>query len=692
MICENCGKRQAVFQTHQLVDGRPTIIYLCEVCAEEFQSGGRKTSFLDQYGRDITELARQGKLDPVIGRKNEIERVINILSRRTKNNPVLIGDPGVGKTAIVEGLAQRIVDESVPEALRGKRIVSVDLALMLAGASHRGEFEERLKKTLEEVTRAKGEIILFIDELHTVVGAGAAQGAIDASNMLKPSLARGELQCVGATTLDEYRRYIEKDGALERRFQPVMVVEPTREEAIEILKGLSPRYEEHHRVRVSPEALKAAVEFSDRFISDRFLPDKAIDLVDEACAKKRLEAVIPASSGQISQVSRELERLQEKPRKTLAEMEKIEELSNLYSKKLEEIGGTHPVENIPEVGEQDIAKVVAAITGIPVEDISEDERSRLTKLEKRLHERIVGQEEAVTVVSSAIRRARAGLKDPNRPIGSFIFLGPTGVGKTELAKALAEALWGDENLMIRLDMSEYGERHTVSRLVGSPPGYVGYEEGGQLTEVVRRKPFSVILFDEIEKAHPDVFNILLQILEDGRLTDAHGKTVDFKNTVIILTANIGTDLISQAKVGFGGDKESRRSFEEIKDELMSHLQKSFRPEFLNRIDDVVVFHPLTEADVRKITDLLIERSGELVASQGIKMEVSAKARNFLAKKGFDPDLGARPLRRLIQREVENPISNSIVSGEYKEGQAVAVDLAGEKLTFQPLKKRVILKV
>ena len=692
MICENCGKRQAVFQTHQLIDGQATVIYLCEVCAEEFQSGGRRTSFLDQYGRDITELARQGKLDPVIGRKGEIERVIHILSRRTKNNPVLIGDPGVGKTAIVEGLAQRIIDESVPEALRGKRIVSVDLALMLAGASHRGEFEERLKKTLEEVIRAKGEIILFIDELHTVVGAGAAQGAIDASNMLKPALGRGELQCVGATTLDEYRRYIEKDGALERRFQPVMVVEPTRDESLEILKGLRPRYEEHHRVRVSDEALKAAVEFSDRFISDRFLPDKAIDLVDEACAKKRLEAVIPASSGNISQVSREMERLQEKPRKTLAEMDRIEELSHLYSKKLEEIGGIHQVENIPEVGEQDIAKVVAAITRIPVEDISEDERSRLTKLEKRLHERIVGQDEAVSVVSAAIRRSRAGLKDPDRPIGSFIFLGPTGVGKTELAKALAEALWGDENLMIRLDMSEYGERHTVSRLVGSPPGYVGYEEGGQLTEVVRRKPFSVILFDEIEKAHPDVFNVLLQILEDGRLTDAHGKTVDFKNTVIILTANIGTALISQARVGFGRDKEGRRSFEEIKEELMSHLQKSFRPEFLNRIDDVVVFHPLTEGDVRKITDLLIESSGKLMASQGIKMEVSAKARNFLAKKGFDPDFGARPLRRLIQREVENPISNSIVSGEYKEGQVVAVDLVGEKLTFQPLKKRVILKV
>ena len=688
MICENCGKRQAVFQTHQLIEGRPTIIYLCEVCAEEFQSGGRKTSFLDQYGRDITELARQGKLDPVIGRKAEIERVIHILSRRTKNNPVLIGDPGVGKTAIVEGLAQRAIAKEVPEALQGKRIVAIDLALMLAGASHRGEFEERLKKTLEEVTNAKGGIILFIDELHTIVGAGAAQGAIDASNMLKPALARGELQCVGATTLDEYRRHIEKDGALERRFQPVMVEEPTREEALEILKGLRPRYEEHHRVKISDIALKAAVELADRYISDRFLPDKAIDLMDEAGAKKRLDTSVPKT---VSTVSEELKRLQERSRKTIAEMERIEELVNLNSRESEG-WKTGILESIPEVGEQDIARVVSAITGIPVEDISEDERARLTKLEKRLHERIVGQDEAVNAVSSAIRRARAGLKDPERPIGSFIFLGPTGVGKTELAKALAEALWGDENLMLRLDMSEYGERHTVSRLVGSPPGYVGYEEGGQLTELVRRKPFSVILFDEIEKAHPDVFNVLLQILEDGHLTDAHGKTVDFKNTVIILTSNIGTGMISQAKVGFGREKENRRSFEELKEELLSQLQKSFRPEFLNRIDEVVVFHPLTGENVRKITDLLVEKSRDLLASQGIDMKVSAKARGYLSKRGFDPDLGARPLRRLIQREVENPISNGIVSGEYKEGTTVAVDLSGEKLTFQQLKKRVSIKV
>ena len=688
MICQNCGKRQAVFQTQQLVDGHPNIIYLCEVCAEEVRSGGKKSSTLDLYGRDITKLAEEGKLDPVIGRQKEIERVIHILSRRTKNNPVLIGDPGVGKTAIAEGLAQRIVDGSIPETLQGKRIIALDLALMLAGASHRGEFEDRLKKAVDEVVKAKGEIILFIDEMHTIVGAGAAQGAIDAANMLKPPLARGELQCIGATTLDEYRKHVEKDGALERRFQPVKVEEPTPEETLEILKGLRPHYENHHRVRVSDKALEMAVELSSRYISDRFLPDKAIDLLDEASAKKRLDNIV-SRPPKLTKISRELKDLRSKPRKTLVEMEHIEELSGALDKETREAG--IDLESIPEVTNSDIAKVVAAITGIPVEDLSEDERERLGKLEDRLHERIVGQDDAVSAVSSAIRRARAGLKDPHRPIGSFIFLGPTGVGKTELAKALAEALYGDDELMIRLDMSEYAERHTVSRMVGSPPGYVGYDDAGQLTEAVRRKPFSIILLDEIEKAHPDVFNILLQILEDGRLTDSHGRTVDFKNTILIMTSNIGTSEISQIGVGFGGDKDSQRDFDELKDNLMSQLQKSFRPEFLNRVDEVVVFHPLSPKQVRKIADLLIERSGQLLASQGLKLEASKKARDFLAKKGFDPDMGARPLRRLIQKEIENPVSNGIVSGDYKEGDTVAVDLAGDKLVFK-VKKSVRIKV
>jgi len=698
MICQRCGERQAVFQMHQIVDGQPTIVYLCEECARELQKGAQGTSFLDRYGRDLTSLAEENKLDPVIGRQGEIERIIHILSRRKKNNPVLIGDPGVGKTAIVEGLAQQIVNGDIPEILQGKRIIAIDLALMLAGAAHRGEFEERLKKTLDEVIKAEGQIILFIDELHTVVGAGAAQGAIDASNMLKPALSRGELQCIGATTLDEYRKYIEKDGALERRFQPVLINEPSLEETVKILEGLRSRYEQHHKVRVSDEAIKAAVELSDRYVADRFLPDKAIDLLDEACARARLAQVkmarkvgahVEGRSAPRS-VLEEMEKLRARPRRTVADMERLEELELMAEHKVER-WQPEKVESIPEVTKQDIARIVAQSTGIPVADLAEDERRKLKNLEKRLHERIVGQDEAITVVSEAIRRARAGLKDPNRPVGSFIFIGPTGTGKTETAKALAEVLYGDEDLMVRLDMSEYGERHTVSRLIGSPPGYVGFEEGGQLTEVVRRKPFSIILMDELEKAHPDVFNLLLQILEDGRLTDGHGRTVDFKNTILVMTSNVGTSTVSEKKFGFGDQEEERKSYRELKEELLAHLQKSFRPEFLNRVDEVVVFHPLTERHVREIADRLLEKSGKLLAKRGIMLEVTPGVRSYLANKGFDPDYGARPLRRLIQREVENPISNGIISGEYREGNLVKVDLVGGRLNFK-LKKRVPLKV
>lgn len=688
-ICQRCGKRQAVFQTHRIVGGRPTLVYLCEVCAQELREGAKRTSYVDRYGRDLTSMAQEGKLDPVIGRRKEIERIIHILSRRTKNNPVLIGDPGVGKTAIAEGLAQRIMAGTVPEVLQSRRIVALDLALMLAGASHRGQFEERLKKTLDEVIKSQGQIILFIDELHTVVGAGAAQGAIDAANMLKPSLSRGEIQVIGATTLDEYRRYIEKDGALERRFQPILVAEPTKEETLEILSGLKGRYEQHHKVRISDEAIQASVELSDRYIADRFLPDKAIDLLDEAGAKTRLSSFKEPPN--LLKVEEELRVLRLKPGKTFSEEKRMGELERV-KEELSSLWQQTKITEIPQVGKKEVAEVVSSITGIPLRDLSEDEREKLAKLEERIHARIVNQEESVHAVSEAIRRSRAGLKDPKRPIGSFIFLGPTGVGKTELTRALAEVLYGSEDLMVRLDMSEYGERHTVSRMVGSPPGYVGYEEGGQLTEVVRRKPFSIILMDEIEKAHPDVFNLLLQILEDGRLTDGHGRTVDFKNTIIIMTSNIGTSLIGEAKVGFAEEKEGRKGYEELKKELLSHLQKTFRPEFLNRVDEVVVFHPLEETHIAQIVDLLLAKTAQLISEKGIKLEVSAKAEEWLAKNGFDPNFGARPLRRLIQREIENFISDRIIDSEYREGDVIGVDIQKEGGLSFKLKKRVKVSV
>jgi len=650
-------------------------------------SGNTNTPTLNQFGRDLTELAREGKFDPIIGRDKEIERVIQILSRRTKNNPCLIGEPGVGKTAIAEGLAQKIVEGNIPELLKDKRVFTLDLSSMVAGAKYRGEFEERLKKAMDEVRKA-GNVILFIDEMHTIIGAGAAEGAIDASNILKPALARGEIQVIGATTLNEYRKHVEKDSALERRFQPIIVGEPTQEETIEILKGIRDKYEAHHRVKITDDALEAAVRLSNRYITDRYLPDKAIDLIDEAASKVRLKAFtapvdIKVLEEQLEKLAKEKEdaiRLQEfekaaairdQEQKLKAQHEKVK--SDWYQKNQT---------RTDTVTEDEIADIVSSWTGIPVKRLAEEESERLMKMEDVLHQRVIGQDEAVKAVARAIRRGRVGLKDPKRPIGSFIFLGPTGVGKTELSKALAEALFGNENAMIRIDMSEYMEKFAVSRLVGSPPGYVGYEEGGQLTEKVRRKPYSVLLFDEIEKAHPDVFNILLQILEDGRLTDSQGRTVDFRNTVIIMTSNIGGRLITEPKrLGFAVSDDAAKNYEDMKNNVMGELKKSFRPEFLNRVDDIIVFHPLSEENIKSIVGIMLDVLAKRLEQNGITLVVSDDAKAHLAKKGFDPVFGARPLRRAIQTMVEDKLAEQMLDGTVKAGDTVQVELAGDKLEF-----------
>ncbi|NMA96345.1 MAG: ATP-dependent Clp protease ATP-binding subunit [Clostridiales bacterium] len=647
---------------------------------------GSATPNLDKFGRDLTHMAREGKLDPVVGRSKEIERVVQILSRRTKNNPVLIGEPGVGKTAVAEGLAQHITDGNIPELLKGRRVVSLDMSSMVAGAKYRGEFEERLKTVMEEIRKAE-DIILFLDEMHTIIGAGAAEGAIDASNILKPALSRGEIQAIGATTIDEYRKHVEKDAALERRFQPVMVEEPSKEEAIEILMGLRDRYEAHHKVRIVDEAIFAAVNLSDRYIRDRYLPDKAIDLIDEAASRVRLQAFTPPSD--IKELQERLEDLK-KEKEEAVNNQNYEKAAQIRDeeKRIEEQMGEEKSkwkraddENI--VGEEDVASIVSSWTGIPVVKLTEDEAERLIDMENILHKRLIGQDEAVGAVSRAVRRARAGLKDPKRPIGSFMFLGPTGVGKTELCRALAEVLFGDEESMTRIDMSEYMEKHTVSRLVGSPPGYVGYDEGGQLTEAVRRKPYSVVLFDEIEKAHPDVFNILLQILDDGRLTDAQGRTVDFRNTVIAMTSNVGAHTIrKQETLGFTAVESSADEYEKMKDNVLEELKRTFRPEFLNRLDETIVFHALDREHIREIVNLMLKEVEERLKAQEIYIEVNEAAKELLAEEGFDVTYGARPLRRAIQRMLEDSLSDEILAGNVEKNDKILVTTKEGKLVFQ----------
>jgi len=638
---------------------------------------------LDQFGRNLTQAARDGQLDPVIGRAKEIERVMQVLSRRTKNNPVLIGEPGVGKTAVVEGLAQNIVKGDVPETLKDKQLYSLDLGALVAGSRYRGDFEERLKKVLKEI-RTRGDIIIFIDEMHTLVGAGAAEGAIDAASILKPMLARGELQTIGATTLDEYRKYIEKDAALERRFQPIQVNEPNLAHTIEILKGLRDRYENHHRVTITDAALVAAATLADRYISDRFLPDKAIDLVDEAGARLRIRRMtappdLREFDEKIAAVRFQKESAIDSQDFELAASLRDDE-KNLISDRAtrEKEWKEGDLDVVAEVDEDLIAEVLAASTGIPVFKLTEEESQRLIHMEDELHKRVIGQEQAIKALSQAIRRTRAGLKDPKRPGGSFIFAGPSGVGKTELSKTLAEFLFGDEDSLIQLDMSEYAEKHTVSRLFGSPPGYVGYEEGGQLTEKVRRKPFSVVLFDEIEKAHPDIFNSLLQILEDGRLTDAQGRVVDFKNTVIIMTTNLGTrDIAKGVSLGFADSADSQTSYDRMKAKVNDELKTHFRPEFLNRIDDIVVFHQLSQDEIIEIVDLMIERLDNRLRDKDMAIDLTPAAKQLLAKRGYDPVLGARPLRRTIQREIEDPLSEKMLFGDLKPGEIVIVDTEGE---------------
>jgi len=644
---------------------------------------------LVKYGRDLTELANENKLDPVIGRDDEIKRVMQVLTRRTKNNPVIVGEAGVGKTAVAEGLAQKIATDDVPNSLKGRKVIALDMGALVAGTKFRGEFEERLKAVMDEVREAGGEIVLFIDEIHTVVGAGAAEGAIDASNMLKPALAHGELQCIGATTLDEYRKFIEKDKALERRLQPVFLSEPTVENTIEMLRGLRARYEAHHNIQISDEAIEAAARLSQRYVADRYLPDKAIDLIDEAASKLRIDT--ESAPPEVKTLEHRRQQLTDEE-EAASQRQDFETAAQLKAERLRVDEDYNKAksdwlqqEKIGEVvGEEDIAHLIAAWTGIPVTQMLEGEAEKLLHMEERIHERLINQEEAVRAVSEAVRRSRAGLKDPRRPIGSFIFLGPTGVGKTELARSLAHFLFDDENAMIRLDMSEYQERHTVSRLIGAPPGYVGFDEGGQLTEAVRRRPYRVILLDEIEKAHPEVFNSLLQLLDDGRMTDGHGRTVDFKNTVVIMTSNAGVELIKrEGALGFAAGKKAGgpQSYEDMKAKVLDEVKKTFRPEFINRLDEIIVFHALTEEQLRSIVDLLAKDLQERLLERKLTVELTDEAKAWLTEVGYDPQYGARPLRRALERYVENPLAIRVLEGEFSEDDVIVVGLDGEEPTF-----------
>lgn len=656
--------------------------------------GKTKTPSLDEFGRDLTLAAQELRLDPVVGREKEIERVIQILARRTKNNPVLIGEPGVGKTAVAEGLAIRIVNAEVPDILDGKKVIQLDMGLLVAGTKYRGEFEERLKKIMDEIRQA-GNIILVIDEMHTLIGAGAAEGAIDAANILKPALSRGEIQVIGATTLDEYRKYVEKDSALERRFQSVIIDEPTEDESIEIIKGLKPKYEEHHKLIISDDAIVSAVKLSNKYITDRFLPDKAIDVIDEASSKVRLKVSNLSPEGK--ELEKELRTLIKEKEDAIRNQE-FEKASQLrddeadLKDRIREMAQKYKEEheaNKPTVTAENVAEVIATMTGVPVTKLTEGESERLLKLEDTLHERVIGQHDAVVAISKAIRRARVGLKSPNRPIGSFIFCGPTGVGKTELAKALAEAVFGSEDNMIRVDMSEFMEKHSTAKLIGSPPGYVGYDDGGHLTELVRKKPYSVILFDEIEKAHPDVFNIMLQILDDGRLTDAKGRHINFKNTIIIMTSNVGASMITTtSRLGFStSDDESKDKYEKLKETVSEEMKKAFRPEFLNRIDETIVFAHLSQEEIRQIVDLMLKDLFKRLAERELSVEVTDEVKDHLAKNGYSEAYGARPLRRLIQRRIEDMLAEEILSGKYSSGDTIVIKLVDDKIAFEKKAKR-----